>query len=143
MPVRVGDALTITVTVAARTKRSISLSSTARASNQDGNTVISGKATVFAPTERIERPRGTLPQVRIALSHGDELVRLLQYVKPLGRLKMGVVYPCDEVSLSAAMDARAAGLIEPVLLGPRDRIEAVAQKAGIDSLGRRNRGRAP
>ena len=30
------------------------------------------------------------------------------------------------------MDAEAAGLIRPVLFGPRDRIEAVAQKAGID-----------
>ena len=55
--------------------------------------MISGEATVSAPTERIERPRGTLPQVRIALSHGDDLVRLLQYVRPLGRLKMAVVHP--------------------------------------------------
>ena len=81
--------------------------------------MISGQATVIAPTERIERQRGTLPQVRVSLQHGDELVRLLQYVKPLGRLKMAVVHPCDTVSLSAALDARAAGLIEPVLIAPR------------------------
>jgi phosphotransacetylase len=36
------------------------------------------------------------------------------------------------VSLSAALDARAAGLIEPVLVAPRARLEAVAQKAGLD-----------
>ena len=47
----------------------------ANASNQDGQTVISGEATVLAPTERIERPRGTLPQVRISLAQGDDLVR--------------------------------------------------------------------
>ena len=75
--------------------------------NQDGKTVISGEATVIAPTERIERPRGTLPQVRVSLQHGDELVRVLQYVKPLGRIKVAVVHPCDEVSLSAALDARS------------------------------------
>ncbi len=57
---------------------------------------------MLAPTERIERPRGTLPQVRIALAQGDDLVRLLQYVRPLGRIKMAVVHPCDAVSLSAA-----------------------------------------
>jgi phosphate acetyltransferase/phosphate butyryltransferase len=34
------------------------------------------------------------------------------------------------VSLSAALDARAAGIIEPVLIGPRERLEAVAQKLG-------------
>jgi phosphotransacetylase len=36
------------------------------------------------------------------------------------------------VSLSAALDARTAGLIEPVLVAPRARLEAVAQKAGLD-----------
>jgi phosphate acetyltransferase/phosphate butyryltransferase len=134
-PVRVGDVLTITVAVTARDEAEHSLTLDCTCLNQEGERVISGEATVLAPTERIERPRGTLPQVRIALSHGDELVRLLQYVKPLGRLKMAVVHPCDEVSLSAAMDARAAGLIEPVLFGPRSRIEAVAQQAGIDLEG--------
>lgn len=131
-PVRVGDALTITVTVTGRDEAKHRLTLDCACVNQEGKTVISGEATVLAPTERIERPRSTLPQVRIALSHGDELVRLLQYVRPLGRLKMAVVHPCDEVSLSAAMDAQAAGLIEPVLFGPRERIEAVARKAGIN-----------
>jgi len=131
-PIRVGDALTVTVTASSKDEAKHHVVLDCSCVNQDGKQVISGTATVLAPTERIERPRGTLPQVRIALSHGDELVRLLQYVKPLGRLKIGVVYPCDEVSLSAAMDAEAAGLIQPVLFGPRDRIEAVAQKAGID-----------
>ena len=94
--------------------------------------MISGEATVIAPTERIERPRGTLPQVRVSLQHGDELVRVLQYVKPLGRIRVAVAYPCDEVSLSAALDARTAGVIEPVLIGPRARLEAVAQKSGAN-----------
>jgi phosphate acetyltransferase/phosphate butyryltransferase len=44
---------------------------------------------------------------------------------------MAVVHPCDEVSLSAALDARAAGLIEPVLIGPRARILAVAEKSKL------------
>ena len=56
----------------------------------------------------------------------------MQYVRPLGRIKVAVVHPCDDVSLSAALDAHAAGLIDPVLIGPRARIEAVAQKAGVD-----------
>jgi phosphate acetyltransferase/phosphate butyryltransferase len=98
--------------------------------NQEGKTVISGQATVIAPTERIERPRGTLPQVRVSLQHGDELVRILQYVKPLGRMRIAVVYPCDPASLSAAFDARAAGLIEPVLIGPREQLKNVAEQSG-------------
>ena len=135
VPVRVGDTLKISVTVTSRdaTKRHVVLD--CNCTNQDEQTVISGEATVLAPTERIERPRGTLPQVRITLTQGDDLVRLLQYVRPLGRIKVAVVHPCDDVSLSAALDAHAAGLIEPVLVGPRARIEAVAEKVGSNIAG--------
>jgi phosphate acetyltransferase len=135
-PVRVGDTLTITLVVKFREEVTRRVVLDCQCTNQDGETVISGEATVIAPAERIERPRGTLPQVRVSLQHGDELVRVLQYVKPLGRIKMAVVYPCDELSLSAALDARAAGIIEPVLIGPRERLQAVAQKLGakIDDL---------
>jgi hypothetical protein len=54
-----------------------------------------------------------------------------EYVRPLGKLTMAVVHPCDAVSLSAALDARAAGPIEPELIGPRARLMAVAQKSGL------------
>jgi phosphotransacetylase/acyl dehydratase len=130
-PVRVGDTLTISVVVASRDEAKHRLVLDCNCTNQEGKPVITGEATVLAPTERIERPRGTLPQVRIALQHGDELVRVLQYVKPLGRMKMAVVHPCDQVSLSAALDARTAGLIEPVLIGPRARLQAVAEQSGL------------
>jgi phosphotransacetylase/acyl dehydratase len=129
-PVRVGDTLTVTVTVRFREEATCRLMLDCDCTNQDGVTVISGEAAVIAPAERIERPRGTLPQVRISLQHGDDLVRLLQYVRPLGRIKIAVVYPCDAVSLSAALDARAAGLIEPVLIGPRSRLQALAEQSG-------------
>jgi phosphate acetyltransferase/phosphate butyryltransferase len=130
-PVRVGDTLTVSVTVKSRDEEKHRLVLECNCTNQDGKTVISGEATVIAPSERIERPRGTLPQVRVSLQHGDELVRVLQYVKPLGRIKVGVVHPCDEVSLSAARDAQTAGLIEPVLIGPRARLQAVADQSGL------------
>jgi phosphotransacetylase/acyl dehydratase len=128
-PVRVGDTLTTSVTVISRDEAKHCVVLDCQCTNQDGLTVISGEATVFAPTERIERPRGTLPQVRITLSQGDDLVRLLQFVRPLGRIKVAVVHPADAVSLSAAVDAHAAGLIEPVLVGPRARLQAVAQES--------------
>ena len=123
--------MTIAVSVTSRDEATHSVVLDCHCANQDGQTVISGEATVLAPTERIERPRGTLPQVRITLAQGDDLVRLLQYVRPLGRIKVAVVHPCDTVSLSAALDARAAGLIEPVLVGPRARLQAIAQDADL------------
>ena len=129
--VHVGDTLTITVTVIARDEAKHRLVLNCTCVNQDGKAVISGEAAVIAPIERIERPRATLPQVRITLAQGDDLVRLLQYVRPLGRIKMAVVYPCDAVSLSAALDAHTAGLIDPVLVAPRSRITDVARRSNL------------
>ena len=47
-----------------------------------------------------------------------------------------VAHPCDETSLRGAMEAAAAHLIEPVLVGPEARIRAIAAEHGIDLAGR-------
>lgn len=61
--------------------------------------------------------------------------RLVAHVAGLAPVRMAVVHPCDALSLSGAMDAAAAGLIVPVLVGPRHRIEAAAAEAGADLAG--------
>ncbi|HVL19640.1 MAG TPA: phosphate acetyltransferase [Amaricoccus sp.] len=43
-----------------------------------------------------------------------------------------VAHPCDETSLKGAVEAAAAGLIDPVLVGPEARIRSVAAEHGID-----------
>jgi len=47
-----------------------------------------------------------------------------------------VAHPCDESSLRGALDAAAAGLIEPVLVGPEAKIRRVAAEHGLDLGGR-------
>ncbi|RIJ28198.1 bifunctional enoyl-CoA hydratase/phosphate acetyltransferase [Henriciella mobilis] len=47
-------------------------------------------------------------------------------------LRTAVVHPVDHLSLGGAMDAKTAGLIEPVLIGPRDKIASTAKSTGID-----------
>jgi phosphate acetyltransferase len=42
-----------------------------------------------------------------------------------------VAHPCDQSSLAGAVDAAQMGLIAPVLVGPKARIEAVAAEHGI------------
>lgn len=42
-----------------------------------------------------------------------------------------VVHPCDHSSLGGAIEAAAMGLIAPILVGPKARIEAVAKENGI------------
>ncbi|WP_399678526.1 bifunctional enoyl-CoA hydratase/phosphate acetyltransferase [Xenophilus sp.] len=133
-PVRVGDTLTITVTVAARDEAKKRLTLACACTNQAGEAVIEGEASVLAPTEKIERAAATLPEVRINAA-GDGLPRLLAHVKPLGAIRVAVVHPCDALSLGGAMDACRAGLIEPVLVGPRAKVEAAALAAGVDLAG--------
>lgn len=50
--------------------------------------------------------------------------------------RTGVVCPVGELSLTGALAARAAGLIEPVLIGPRAAIEAAAkaEELSLDGL---------
>jgi phosphate acetyltransferase len=43
-----------------------------------------------------------------------------------------VAHPCDESSLKGALDAAAAGMIQPVLVGPDAKIRGVAEKLGVD-----------
>ena len=133
-PVRIGDQLRISVTVSARDEQRKRLTMACECVNQDGTLVITGEAQVVAPTERIERARTTLPNVSMTIGN-DGMQRLLDYVLPLGSLRMAVVHPCDALSLGSAVDARMAGLIEPVLVGPRARIEATAQEHQLDISG--------
>ena len=70
-----------------------------------------------------------------ASPHAFDLQRLLAHVAGLAPIKVAVVHPCDGPSLGGALDARNAGLIDPVLVGPSARIQAVAAEAGLDLAG--------
>lgn len=57
----------------------------------------------------------------------DKYDRLVAAAKALPPLKVAVAHPCDAASLGAAIEAAELGLIEPVLVGPRAKIEAGLQ----------------
>src|SRR5262249_8078756 len=54
---------------------------------------------------------------------------LLAMAKALPPVTTAVAHPCDESSLAAAVDAAKIGLIAPLLVGPKARIQAAAEKA--------------
>jgi phosphate acetyltransferase len=56
--------------------------------------------------------------------------RLIAAAKALPPTLTVVAHPCDATSLQGALDAADAGLIRPILVGPRARIEAAAQEIG-------------
>lgn len=65
----------------------------------------------------------------------EKYERLLERAKALPPLPTAVAHPCDESSLTAAVDAARAGLLTPLLVGPGAKIQAVAEKSGLDLAG--------
>jgi len=59
----------------------------------------------------------------------DELENAAMRREPL---KVAVAYPCSADSLAAVNDASSRGIIEPILVGPRARIETCAASIGVD-----------
>jgi phosphate acetyltransferase len=58
--------------------------------------------------------------------------RLIAFAKQVPPATTVVVHPCDETSLRGAVEAAELGIITPILVGPSAKINAVAQKLGID-----------
>ena len=67
----------------------------------------------------------------IARTH-EKYQRLIDTCKAMPPTTVAVAHPCDESSLSGAMDAAKMGLIVPILVGPKQKIEATAKKYGIE-----------
>jgi phosphate acetyltransferase len=61
--------------------------------------------------------------------------QLIARCKSLPPTPTAVAHPCDESSLRGAVEAAELGLLAPILVGPRARIEAVARQCGLDISG--------
>jgi phosphate butyryltransferase len=129
-PVGLGDVITASVTVTEKRSEHHVVLLDCRCFNQHGEDVIVGNAEVKAPTKKVRRPRVALPDVQIA---PHERYRIL-----LGAAEGGVpvptviVHPCDAGSIAAVVEAASLRLISPILVGPRQKIEAAAASAGAD-----------
>ena len=62
----------------------------------------------------------------------EKYQRVLAMAHRLPPVLTAVVHPCDEVSLSSAIEAQRLALIKPILVGPPHRLRAVAEKVGLD-----------
>ena len=62
---------------------------------------------------------------------GADHEKLVAAARAKGPVTTAVIHPCDAASLGAALAARDEGLMLPVLVGPRARIEAVARQAAL------------
>ncbi len=59
-------------------------------------------------------------------------LNLLDRANGLPPLRTAVVHPCDPPSLTAALTAADRGLIEPILIGPENKLRSIAEEAGLD-----------
>lgn len=130
-PVVVGDTLTVTVTLAEKEATQHRVTFDCQCLNQHGQVVISGSAEVIAPTEKVRRPRAMLPEVHVH-ERGGWYRHVLDRVREFAPIRIAVVHPVDSNALLGAIEAAQAHLIIPILIGPPDKIRAVALAHEID-----------
>ena len=65
----------------------------------------------------------------------EGITRLLNQVHGMAPMRTAVVHPCDALSLAGALDARDAGVIAPVLVAPKAKLEHLAQASALDLSG--------
>lgn len=130
-PVAIGDELTVKVTAIEKIPEKKRVIFSCDVTNQHNEVVMDGKAEVIAPTKKIRRPKAILPEISLRRRHSlfDEYVERAKEHPPL---RAGAIWPIHEKIIEAIEDAVKAGFIEPVLIGPRSRIERAAELANID-----------
>ena len=138
-PVRVGDRLSVQVTVIDKDAETRNVRLDCAVLNQLQQTVVSGEALVRAPTSKVLRPRADLPTLHLF----DPDTRLRDWMAGLATqagqtgtadrpaLPCAVVHPCDALALRAALAARDQGLIVPLLVAPEARLRALAAELGL------------
>lgn len=134
-PVRIGDTLRVTVTVTAKDDLQKRVELQCEVCNQHDEVVLRGMARVMAPTQKVKRPKISVPQIQL-FDPIERLNTLLSLADSLEALRCAVVHPCDAGSLAGALDAAKRGLIIPVLVGPVGKIRsaAIAGNLSLDGI---------
>jgi phosphate butyryltransferase len=128
-PVDIGDTITATVAVTEKLPEHHVVHLDCRCVNQTGEVVIVGQAVVRAPVEKVRRLRTELPDVTLAR---HDRYRALMEAAGGAPILTAVVHPCDVAAITGAVEAAAAGLIVPILVGPEAKIRAAAAAAKLD-----------
>jgi phosphate acetyltransferase len=128
--VSTGDTLTATVVVIEKHDMDSTIVLECRCTNQDGVEVVSGKVTVSAPVQSITYSDVVPPQ--LTLRRSDAFVKLLRACDQVPAIRCAIAHPCDHDSLLGPIEAATRGIIQPILVGPEERIREVARANDID-----------
>ncbi|WP_442902589.1 bifunctional enoyl-CoA hydratase/phosphate acetyltransferase [Frigidibacter sp. MR17.24] len=130
-PVGIGDVITAAVTVVGKEVATGTVTLDCRCTDAAGRVVIEGRAKVLAPRTKVSRPRVELREVQLGRrARFDQL--MARATGGGAPAPIAIAHPCDGHSIRAAVEAAAAGLIAPLLVGPAARIRAAAEAAGAD-----------
>ncbi|PZO82609.1 MAG: enoyl-CoA hydratase, partial [Micavibrio aeruginosavorus] len=99
--------------------------------NDVGEKILEGTSTVLAPTKKIRVEKSDVPSAVVLPK--DHYRDVMKASRTLGKIKVAVVHPVQANVIEAVMEAVNEGLIDPVLIGPRKRIEAACTEFGIQS----------
>jgi phosphotransacetylase/acyl dehydratase len=128
--IAVGDKLTATVMAQEKRAEGAEIAFACRCVNQEGDELVTGRVIVAAPTERVTYSE-VVPPV-LALRRGDAFARLYKACEEHPPVPCAIVHPCDRDSLLGPIEAARRGIIAPVLVGPEEKIRAVARAEGAD-----------
>jgi len=127
----VGEQLTVKVRVRAKLPGNVVTFDTSVSRN--GETLAEGIAEVLAPVRKVQLNDDLAPNVLVELhQHFDRLIEKARRMKPL---RTAVVAPEEAHALAGAIMAAELGIIEPILVGDRRRIEEAAEASGCKLSG--------
>jgi phosphate acetyltransferase len=128
--VELGDTLTISITAKAKNAGEGSVNFDCLAVNQRGEKIITGVARVKAPTKK-PTDAGS-PYAAMQIRFKNVFKQLIERVRDWEPIPTAVCHPCGKEALEGAIDAAETGLIHPILVGPEEKIRALADKHGLD-----------
>jgi len=126
----VGDTLTAKVTAREKKKKGNIVVFDSHCFNQSGQELVSGTVTVEAPTSHLVY--NNIKPPRVELRWGDAFAQIIKRCEGCEPVPCAIVHPCDQDSLTGAIEAAKRSFISPVLIGPEDKIRKAAEDAKID-----------
>lgn len=129
VPAMPGDTVTATVRVTEKHDADRVVRLEAFCTNQRGERVLEGCATVIAPDADMTLPAVPAPQA--VLLPASRYTPFIDEARSLPPIRAAIVHPCSRAAILGAIEVRDEGLLEPLLIGPEARIRAAAAEAGV------------
>ncbi|MFP5213201.1 MAG: bifunctional enoyl-CoA hydratase/phosphate acetyltransferase [Acidobacteriota bacterium] len=126
-PVELGDTLTVSITAKSKDGTIVF---DCLAVNQRDEKIITGEATVKAPTTKPTEAGS--PYATMQLRRKAVFKQLIERVKDAQPVPTAVCHPCGKEALEGAIEAAELSLIDPILVGPEGKIRELAESHGLD-----------